>query len=51
MHRLAEAKILSGLKGMGLVKGDVDELVEKRIGALFMPHGVPAELLLALEQP
>ena len=39
MHRLAESKILGGLKDMGLLKGDVDEMVEQRIGALFMPHG------------
>ena len=41
MHRLAESKILAGLKAMGLVTGDVAEMVQQRIGALFMPHGAP----------
>ena len=40
MHRLAESKILGGLKDMGLVKGNVEEMVEQRIAALFMPHGL-----------
>ena len=44
MHWLAESKILSGLKAMGLVKGDVEEMVQQRIGALFMPHGEKSRL-------
>ena len=39
MHLLAEKEILTGLKAGGLLKGDVDEMVDYRIGALFMPHG------------
>ena len=36
---MAEKEILTGLKAGGLLKGDVDEMVDYRIGALFMPHG------------
>lgn len=39
MHLLAEREILSKLKAGGLLKGSVDEMVDYRIGALFMPHG------------
>ena len=37
---LAEKCILSGLKAAGVVTGDIEEMLEKRIGALFMPHGL-----------
>ncbi len=37
---LAERCILSGLKAAGVVTGDIEEMLEKRIGALFMPHGL-----------
>ena len=40
MHMLAEQCILSGLKAAGIVTGDIQEMLEKRIGALFMPHGL-----------
>ena len=40
MHLLAERVVLSALKDMGLVVGDVEEMVQNRIGALFMPHGL-----------
>lgn len=40
MHLLAEREILSKLKAGGLLKGSVDEMVDYRIGALFMPHGL-----------
>ena len=36
---------LEGLKGLGLLQGNVDEMVEANIGALFMPHGDPVSLL------
>lgn len=39
MHLLAEKEILTGLKAGGLLKGSVEEMVDYRIGALFMPHG------------
>lgn len=40
MHRLAERVTLSGLKDLGLVTGDVDVMMEKRLGFLFQPHGL-----------
>ncbi|VDK57993.1 unnamed protein product [Anisakis simplex] len=40
MHLLAEKTMLSDLKNIGLLKGDVDEMVKARIGAVFMPHGL-----------
>jgi len=40
MHLLAEKEILTGLKAGGLLKGDVNEMVDYRIAALFMPHGL-----------
>ncbi len=40
MHLLAERTILSGLVELGCLKGDVDEMLNKRIGFLFMPHGL-----------
>ena len=40
MHLLAERVILSGLLDLGIVKGDIDEMIEKRVGFLFMPHGL-----------
>ena len=40
MHLLAEREILGKLKAGGLLKGSVEEMVDYRIGALFMPHGI-----------
>jgi Xaa-Pro dipeptidase len=40
MHKLAERVILSHLKEIGIVQGDVSEMVEARLGAVFMPHGL-----------
>lgn len=40
MHKLAETEILTGLKELGLVSGDVAEMVEKRVCFYFMPHGL-----------
>lgn len=40
MHLLAERVILTGLKDLGIVKGDVEEMIENRVGFLFMPHGL-----------
>ena len=40
MHILAERVILEDLKAAGLLQGDVSEMVEKRVGAVFMPHGL-----------
>ncbi|KAH9376446.1 hypothetical protein HPB48_010615 [Haemaphysalis longicornis] len=40
MHRLAERRILEGLRSMGVLKGDVNAMMEARLGATFMPHGL-----------
>jgi Xaa-Pro aminopeptidase len=40
VHLLACRVIASGLKDMGLMKGDVDEAVAAGAHALFMPHGL-----------
>lgn len=40
MHRLAERTILSGLKGGGILQGEVEEMMEVHLGAVFMPHGL-----------
>ncbi|KJH53225.1 peptidase, M24 family [Dictyocaulus viviparus] len=40
MHILAEKVILTHLKEAGLVTGDVNEMVDARLGAVFMPHGL-----------
>ena len=39
-HRLAERIILEGLVRLGCLTGDIDEMLEKRIAFLFMPHGL-----------
>ena len=39
MQLLAERHILSGLKAGGFLEGDVDEMIQARTAALFMPHG------------
>lgn len=40
MHLLAERVILEELKAAGILIGEVDEMLEARIGAVFMPHGL-----------
>lgn len=40
MHIKAEFIILEGLKSLGLLNGDVEEMQKKRIGYIFMPHGL-----------
>jgi len=40
MHRLAEKEILKVLKTNGLIKGDLDDMMANRLGAIFMPHGL-----------
>ncbi len=40
IHLLAARVIASGLKELGLMKGDVNEAVEAGAHALFMPHGL-----------
>lgn len=41
MHLLAERVILKHLIALGLVKdAPMEELQEKRVGAIFFPHGL-----------
>ncbi|PIN07218.1 Xaa-Pro dipeptidase [Handroanthus impetiginosus] len=40
MHKLAERTILESLKEGHLLVGDVDAMVNERLGAVFMPHGL-----------
>jgi Xaa-Pro aminopeptidase len=40
VHLLAAKTIVTGLKDLGLMKGDVDEAVAAGAHALFMPHGL-----------
>ena len=39
-HTLAERIVLEGLVELGCITGDIDEMMSKRIGFLFMPHGL-----------
>ena len=40
LHMGASRIILQGLKEIGVVKGDIDEMMENNIFALFFPHGL-----------
>jgi Xaa-Pro dipeptidase len=40
MHLLADRVILEELKEAGLLVGDVEEMIEHRISAVFFPHGL-----------
>jgi len=40
MHLLAERVILTELKKLGILNGDIKEMQEKRVAYLFMPHGL-----------
>ncbi len=40
IHIEAVKVIVEGLKGLGLMRGDTDEIVEAGAHALFMPHGL-----------
>ncbi|KAG8193287.1 hypothetical protein JTE90_003774 [Oedothorax gibbosus] len=40
MHKLAERIQLECLLEGGLLRGDVDKMMEARLGAVFMPHGL-----------
>ena len=39
-HKAAERITLEGLVELGCLQGSVDEMMEKRIGFLFQPHGL-----------
>lgn len=40
LHLAASRVILQGLKDIGIVKGDLEEMMEHNIFALFFPHGL-----------
>lgn len=40
MHKLADRVHLEELKAGGLLKGDVEDMIEAHLGAVFMPHGL-----------
>uniref|UniRef100_A0A183AIP8 Peptidase_M24 domain-containing protein n=1 Tax=Echinostoma caproni TaxID=27848 RepID=A0A183AIP8_9TREM len=40
LHLLAERQILSRLTQAGLLRGDLEKMMEVRLGAVFMPHGL-----------
>ena len=40
IHLLANKILLEGMKSLGLVKGDVDEMLTLGVQGLFMPHGL-----------
>lgn len=40
IHLAAYGIMLEGMKEMGLVNGDVDEMIAEGVGGLFMPHGL-----------
>ncbi|XP_054725029.1 xaa-Pro dipeptidase-like [Uloborus diversus] len=40
MHKLADRVHLEELKKAGLLQGDIEEMMAKRLGAIFMPHGL-----------
>lgn len=37
---LSERTMLEGLKNLGIVDGDIDEMLEGRVGFIFQPHGL-----------
>lgn len=40
VHLATVAKMLTNLKDLGLVSGNVDDMVAEGIGGIFMPHGL-----------
>jgi Xaa-Pro aminopeptidase len=40
IHRAAARELLAGLVTLGICRGDLDELLERGVAALFFPHGV-----------
>jgi Xaa-Pro aminopeptidase len=40
VHEVAKRRIVEGLRGLGIFRGEVDGLVERGAAALFFPHGV-----------
>lgn len=50
MHLLAERTILAALQAAGLLAGDLEAMLEARLGAVFMPHGVCVYTVYSAEQ-
>ena len=40
MHKLAERVMLQELVEAGILRGNVEDMMEARLGAVFMPHGL-----------
>ena len=40
VHLAVAARMLDGLKGLGLVSGSVEDMVAEGVAGLFMPHGL-----------
>lgn len=40
LHMMAARIMMEGLLDMGIIKGELDEIIEKNIFALFFPHGL-----------
>lgn len=40
MHKLTDRIHLEELTALGLLTGDIDEMMKVRLGAIFMPHGL-----------
>lgn len=40
MHLAANRIMLEGLTNLGLVRGDIETMVQEGVGGLFMPHGL-----------
>ncbi|KER23088.1 hypothetical protein T265_08944 [Opisthorchis viverrini] len=40
LHELAEREILNHLSAHGLLRGNLDDMMKARLGAIFMPHGL-----------
>jgi Xaa-Pro dipeptidase len=40
MHLLSEKVMLEGLVELGLIEGDVKEMLDGRVGFIFQPHGL-----------
>eukprot|EP00252_Welwitschia_mirabilis_P020733 TRINITY_DN5139_c0_g1_i2.p1 TRINITY_DN5139_c0_g1~~TRINITY_DN5139_c0_g1_i2.p1 ORF type:complete len:492 (+),score=94.77 TRINITY_DN5139_c0_g1_i2:65-1540(+) len=51
MHKLAEEVILMILTRAGILSGSLEEMMEKRLGAVFMPHGLGHFLGLDTHDP
>ena len=40
MHKLSEHTMLRSLQADGLLRGDLEAMMEARLGAVFQPHGL-----------